>query len=87
MAGRVVGQTMGARGLRHAPRDDAAGRASFITGGGFARRTHLYFNDIAIHGLVLSVHVACYGVGRVRAGAVGGAREAMTRAEWDIKLR
>ena len=26
-------------------------------------------------------------VGRVRAGAVGGAREAMTRAEWDIKLR
>ena len=83
MAGRVVGQTMGARGLRHAPRDDAAGRASFITGGGFARRTHLYSNDIAIHGLVLSVHVACYGVGRVRAGAVGGAREAMTRAEWD----
>ena len=78
--GRVVGQTTGARGLRHAPRDDAAGRASFITGGGFARRTHLYSHEIAIHGLVLSVHVACY---RVRAGAVGGAREAMTRAEWD----
>lgn len=79
--GRVVGQTTGARGLRHAPRDDAAGRASFITGGGFARRTHLYSHEIAIHGLVLSVHFACYG--RVRAGAVGGAREAMTRAEWD----